>query len=192
MRYVDKYEEMEFHLNQMEECFRNGDKNYIHSFNAFLASSHSVIFCLNKEFNSRVMYDNWKNKRSSRLPEIAKTFRNLRNISEKEGPVKNTGVIANFDFGGAGIVIPPHAEVVTPWIDTYTGKLNSKKATITTKEGVATEVEPLIVHDYVVVVKSHGKTYKLDKVIIDSREYAKAIRQEIDKTEKKYRKQTEA
>ena len=122
------------------------------------------------------------------MPVEAKIFKNLRNVSEKEGPVKNTGVIANFDFWGAGIVIPPHAEVVTPWIDTSTGKLGSNKATITTKEGVTTEVEPLIVHDFIVVVESKGKTYKLDKVITDCRAYAKAIIQEIDETEKKFKK----
>ena len=172
----------------MEEYFRDADINYIHSFNAFLASAQSVIFCLNKEYNNCVMYDNWKDKRSSRLPVEARIFKNLRNVSEKEGPVKNTGVIANFDFGGAGIVIPPHAEVVTPWIDACTGKLGSNKATITTKEGVTTQVEPLIVHDFIVVVESKGKTYKLDKVITDCRAYARAIIQEIDATEKKFKK----
>ena len=60
MRYIDKYKEMEFHLNQMEKYFRNADNNYIHSFNAFLASAQSAIFCLNKEYNNCVMYDKWK------------------------------------------------------------------------------------------------------------------------------------
>ena len=67
--------------------------------------------------------------------------------------------------------------------------MTSTKATIITKEGVKTEVEPIIIHDFIVVVESHGKTHKLEKVITDAKAYTEAISQEISETEKKFLKQ---
>lgn len=186
IRYREKFLEVSFNLRRMEESFRVGDGNYQHYLNSFLSSAQSVFFCLNKEFNRRPLYDNWRDKRSDRLPLVAKIFKELRNISEKEAPVRNSAVVLEFDYGAAGITIPAHATVTSPAIDSYTGRPLTHKATITTKEGISTEVEPIVVHDFIVTVVSHGKTYRLDKVISDARLYTDAILREIEETERKF------
>ena len=183
MRHREKFDEARFHLKQMEASFRAGDANHQHYFNSFLSSAQAVFFCLNKEFNSRPLYDTWKDKRSARLPPIAKTFKELRNVSEKEGPVKNSGVITGFSFGQP---LPAHATFTGPWMDTRTGKLTSNKGTITTIEGVKTEVDVEPLYDFVVVVESGGKTYRLERVLSDSRAYLDAIQKELEETERKF------
>lgn len=185
MRYRDKFEEVSFHLKKIEESFRAADGSYVHYFNSFLSSAQSVFFCLNKEFNRYPLYDNWKNKRSARLPDTARVFKELRNVSEKEGPVRNTAVVVGFALG-EGVGLPAHATFSSPLINTHTGHPVSSKGTITTIEGVTREVEALALHDFVVVVESNGKTYRLDRVISDARLYADAIRIEIESTEKKF------
>ena len=185
MRHRDKFDEMTFHLKKMEESFRGADRNYVHYFNSFLSSAQSVLFCLNKEFGKHPLYDNWKNKRSDRLPPTAKAFKNLRNVSEKEGPVKNAGFVIEFSLP-EGVILPAHATFTSPFIDTHTGRPVSSKGTITTLEGVTTEIEALSLHDFIVVVESDRKTYKLNHVITDARSYSEAIRSEIEATEKRF------
>ena len=187
MRHREKFEEVVFHLHEMQTSFIAGDGKYQHYFNSFLSAAQSVFFCLNKEFNKHLLYDGWQKKRGSRLPEVARTFKELRNISEKEGPVKNSAVFTGMALQ-KGTTLPAHATFTGPYIDTRTGKPTSNRGTITTKEGVATEVELDMVHDFVVVIQSDGKTYKLDRVISDARLYADAIRTEMEQAEKKFLK----
>lgn len=183
MRHREKLEEVVFNLNQMENSFRAGDGSYQHYFNSFLSASQSVFFCLNKEFNKHPLYEGWQKKRPDRLPPTARTFKELRNVSEKEGPVKNSGVITGFSFGQP---LPAHATFTGPWMDTHTGKLTSTKGTITTVEGVKTEVDVEPLYDFSVVVASGNKVYRLERVISDSRAYVDAIRKEIEEAEKRF------
>src|ERR1035437_3909838 len=120
MRYRDKFIEMSFHLNKMEESFRVADGNYVHYFNSFLSSAQSVFFCLNKEFSKHPLYENWKNKRSQRLPDKAKVFKELRNVSEKEEPVRNAAVVVGLTLG-EGVGLPPRATFTSPMMDSRTG-----------------------------------------------------------------------
>lgn len=187
MRHHDKYKEMSFHLNKMEESFRAADESYVHYFNSFLSSAQSVFFCLNKEFGKHPLYGNWQKKRSERLPNTAKVFKELRNVSEKEGPVKNATVVIGFTLG-EGIGLPAGATFSSPLMNTRTGHPISSSGTITTKEGITTQVEALAYHDFTVVVKSDGKTHHLDRVISDARLYAVAILDEINATENRFMK----
>ena len=189
MRYLEKYEEMSFHLTKMEESFRVADGSYLHYFNSFLTSAQSVFFCLNKEFAKHPLYENWKSKRSQHLPETAKVFKELRNVSEKEGPVKNTAVVVGLTLG-EGNVLPPNATFTSPMMNTRTGQPLSSKGTITTEDGVATEVEAVAIHDFVVMVESGRKTYRLQHVISDARAYSQAIRREIVATENRFMKKS--
>jgi hypothetical protein len=187
MRHRDKFDEASFHLQKMEESFRAADGNYLHYFNSFLSSAQSVFFCLNKEFNKHPLYENWQKKRSTRLPDTAKVFKELRNVSEKEGPIQNAAVIVDFALKDG---LPAHATFTSPIINSRTGQPVFSKGTITTKDGVTTEVEAVALHDFLVVVKSDKKTYRLDRVICDARLYAKAIFGEIEAAEKRFMKPT--
>ncbi len=189
MRHREKFEEMSFHLNKMEESFRVADGSYVHYFNSFLSSAQSVFFCLKKEFGKHPLYVNWANKRSQRLPDMAKVFKELRNVSEKEGPVKNAAVVVGFSLG-EGVGLPAQATFTSPIIDTHTGHPLSTKGTITTKDGVTTEVDALAFHDFAVVVEFGGKTYRLNRVISDARLYAQTLRGEIEAAEKRFMKVT--
>ena len=184
MRHRDKFDEASFHLQKMEESFRAADGNYLHYFNSFLSSAQSVFFCLNKEFNKHPLYENWQKKRSARLPDTAKVFKELRNISEKEEPIRNTAVVVGFALEG----LPAQAKFASPIINSCTGQLESSKGTITTKDGVTTDVDALALHDFIVVVKSEKKTYRLERVICDARLYAKAILGEIEAAETRFMK----
>ena len=187
MRHREKFEEVVFHLNEMETSFIAGDGKYHHYFNSFLSAAQSVFFCLNKEFNRHPLYENWQKKRSARLPDTAKIFKELRNISQKEEPIRNVGVVVDFELEEG---LPPQATFTSPVINSRTGQPVSSKGTITTKDGVMTEVEALALHDFIVVVKSNGKTYRLDQVISDARLYANAILGEIEAAEKRFLKPT--
>ena len=187
MRYRDKFDEASFHLQKMEESFRSADGSYVHYFNSFLSSAQSVFFCLNKEFNRHPLYENWQKKRSARLPDMAKVFKELRNISQKEEPIRNVGVVVGFELEEG---LPAQATFTSPVIDTRSGQPVSSKGTISTKDGATTEVEALAFHDFIVVVKSKDKTYRLDRVISDARLYANAIFGEIEAAEKRFMKPT--
>lgn len=187
MRHLDKFDEASFHLQKMEESFRAADGNYMHYFNSFLSSAQSVFFCLNKEFNKHPLYENWQQKRSARLPDTAKIFKELRNISEKEEPIRNAAVVIGFALEEG---LPALATFASPIINSRTGQPVSSRGTITTKDGVTTEVEALALHDFIVVVKSEKKTYRLERVICDARLYSKAILGEIEAAEKRFMKLT--
>lgn len=185
MRYREKYIEMQFYLKGMEASFLSNDGSYLHFFNGFLSAAQSVFFCLNKEFSMHPLYQEWQSRRSERLPDVAKIFRELRNVSEKEGPVKNSGTIAEFKFP-EGTMLPPFASFTSPSLDTHTGKFVSNKGTITTKDGEKIEVELQQDHDFCVTVQSNGKSFRLGKVIHDARKYATAIQNEMDEAEAKF------
>ena len=118
------------------------------------------------------------------MPDTAKVFKELRNISEKEEPIRNTAVVVGFALEG----LPAQAKFASPIINSCTGQLESSKGTITTKDGVTTDVDALALHDFIVVVKSEKKTYRLERVICDARLYAKAILGEIEAAETRFMK----
>ena len=183
MRHREKFEEAQFHLEKMEASFRAGNNSHQHYLNSFLSATQSVFFCLNKEFNGLPRYCTWRDKRSDRLPSIAKIFKELRNISEKEGSVKNSVVITGFTFEQP---LPAHATFTGPWLDTITGKLASNKGTITTIEGTTIEVDVEPLYDFTVVVTSGNKVYRLEQVVFDSRCYLEAIQKEMDEAERRF------
>lgn len=184
--YWKKYQEAEYNFQKVKGCFLKNDISFEHCLNNFLSSAQSVFWILNKEFSSKNNYETWKNDRSKRLPEKAKLFKELRNISLKEGPIKHEGVIFDFDFGAAGIIIPPYAKVYSPVIDRELGKPASNKAQIETIDGKTYEVEPIIVHDFVVKVESDKKLYEIKYFLITGTEYLDSIRKEIEATETKF------
>jgi len=184
--YSKKYDESAYNFEKIKESFLNNDSNFEHCLNNFLSSAQSVFWILNKEFVSKPDYDEWKNRRSERLPKTAKSFKELRNISLKEGPIKHNGVIFDFDFGGAGIVIPPYAEVTSPVIDTHLGKIVSK-AQIKTVEGDIYEVEPIVIHDFSVKVESGKKIYDIKYFLHEAFQYINAIKKEIEETERSFK-----
>lgn len=178
MQYLDKFNEAEFNLDSLQKSFVLGDENFKHYLNNFLSSAQSVFWALNKYFNDVEGYDEWKNSRPERLGDKSRIFKELRNVSVKEGPVKNENIIIDFDFGAAGIIIPPYAQVTSPVIDTRIGKIISK-ATIKTLSGELTEVDPIIVYDFSVVIESHNKIFALDYFLSSARIYMEEINKEI-------------
>ena len=179
MRHRDQFKLAQFNLQKLEESFRRADGEYEYHFNNFLSSVQAVFWALNKQFSKCDGYEQWSQERTKRLPSDAKIFKELRNISVKEGPVKNSSVVLGFDFGAAGITIPAHAEVVFPWVETATGKPVSYRAVIKTVDGLETEVEPVVVHDFIVIVESQGKEFRLDAAISQSKIYLDAVEKEI-------------
>lgn len=186
MRHRDQFQLALFNLQKLEESFRQANGEYEHNLNSFLSSVQAVFWSLNKKFTKCTGYEQWSKGRSDRLPPEAKIFKELRNISLKEGPIKNSGVILGFDFGAAGITIPAHATVTFPWIDRVTGKPSSYKAVIETVDGHKTEVQPVVLHDFSVTVESDEKVYHLDHVILSAKAYLDAVKKEIITAEEQY------
>lgn len=186
VRHREKFAEAAFNLDKLQESFRLANGEAQHHLNNFLSSVQAVLWCLNKEFSGCEGYQEWATNRSDRLPPDARTFKELRNISLKEGPVKNLGVVLGFDFGAAGIVIPAHATVEFPWIETATGRPVSYKAIIKTLDGEETEVQPVVLHDFTVTVESDGKLYHLSAVIAEAHSYLAALEGECAEAERRW------
>ena len=185
--YQNKFKEAEYNLTKLKQSFALGSLDFEHDLNNFLSSVQSIFWTLNKSFDKSNGYTSWKEARGKRLPEDAKTFKELRNVSLKEEPIKHEGIIVDFDFGAKGIFIPPNATVATPWFNTEERKLVSTKATITTIDGKSYEVEPLIIHDFTVALTTNNKDFKIDYFISKAQNYLLAIHKEIIATEQKFK-----
>lgn len=185
--YWKKYEEALYNLSEVKRSFAKGETSFEHCLNNYLSSVQSVFWVLNTKFSANKSYEDWQKSRTQRLPKYAKVFKELRNISLKEYPLEHSGIINGFDFGAVGITIPPHAEVLCPVLDTYTGKLVSNKATIKLVDGTSYEVEPLIIRDFAVNGISDGKSYNIDFFLKRADEYMGFVKREIATAENRFK-----
>lgn len=166
-----------YNLISVEDSFIAGDMNFEYHLNNFLSSAQAVLHIMNKSFAKNDKYEDWKNKRTERLPESAKKFKELRNISLKEGPIEHEACVVDIRMP-EGVIIPPFAELITPWIDTYTGKLVGDMV-INYRDGSKKVIKPIVVNDFMIQVESDGKEYKIDRFITQSKEYLVALEREI-------------
>jgi hypothetical protein len=99
--------------------------------NAFIASARSITWVMKKEFNSKLGFRDWYDKKEAEMyqDEIFKLFKNLRNESVKERPVANKikfttnlnltlganqeAIIPGFRVGENGDIITQNDESVT-------------------------------------------------------------------------------
>ena len=184
--YWKKFQEAQYNLRELKVNFAKKEPSFKHCLNNFLSSAQSVFWTLNKEFNKKDQYNTWQEARGSRLPKNSVLFKELRNVSLKEGPIEHAGIINDFDFGAAGITIPPFAEVFTPWIETKTGKLQSDIAQIKTVDGEIYEVRPLIIHDFCINLISDNKLIEIKTFLHDADNYLASIKKEIIEAENKF------
>ena len=186
--YRGKVEEAAYHLREVHAAFLAADPNLVHALNAFLSAAQSVIWTLNKAFSKRSGYTKWQEARSGRLPPDAKLFKELRNVSVKEAPVRNNSVIVEFRLGDgtsqAGL--GPHETFTSPFINSLTGQVLGK-ATVTSADAKTTrEVDALALHDFGVEVTSDGKTHSLPAFVTAGRTYLAALAREIAETERRF------
>ena len=183
----EKLAEAKYNLGTVKESFEKNDGNFEHCLNNFLSSAQSILWALNKSFSKKQGYEKWILKRGERLPVTSKHFKELRNITVKEGPVRSESIKIGFNFGPEGIPIPARATFTSPVIDTWTNKIIGK-GIIETAEGEKLEVNPAqIIHDFSVKVESAGKMYAIDSFIKDATDYLLALEKEIEETEELFR-----
>lgn len=183
VKHQKALEQARFNLDQMEASFRAGDGAYEIHLNNFLASAQSVLLALNKSFGRAQGYVAWTAGRSSRLPTDGKVFKELRNISLKEGPVENAAVFTGWRLP-EGDTLPAHATVEMPWTETRTGRPVSRDVTVKNVDGTTKVYKDALEHDFMVVAESQGKTYRLDAVITQARAYLQAIAAEVEEAER--------
>jgi hypothetical protein len=82
--YQNKFKEAEYNLTKLKQSFALGNLDFEHDLNNFLSSVQSIFWTLNKSFEKSYGYASWKEARGSRLPEDAKTFKEL-NYPRLEG-----------------------------------------------------------------------------------------------------------
>ena len=180
--YRDKFDEAKFNLESVKKSFENNDGNFEHCVNNFLSSAQSIIFTLNKSLSKAPGYFEWSEKRSERLPDISKTFKELRNISLKEGSIKSDVVKVGFNFGPNGIHIPFRAKFTSPVIDTWENKIIGK-AMVETHDGKKEEFEAQVIHDFSIKASSAGKTYTVEDFLKNASEYLSLLEKEIETAE---------
>lgn len=186
--YRKKLDEVQYHLKKMQEAFEAKDPDLVHSLNAFLSAAQSVIWVLNKAFNKKDGYSTWEKSRPERLPAEGRVFKELRNVSIKEGPVENKSVIIGFRLGEGTNepALGPHETFTSPSIDTQTGELLGKP-TVTSADGKTTrEVDAMVLYDFGVAVESKGKVYSLPAVIKAGEAYLDALTREVDETQQRF------
>jgi hypothetical protein len=162
----------------------SGDINFECHLNNFLSSAQAVIHNLNTSFSKNKEYKNWANERTERLPRIAGIFKELRNISLKEGPVEHEACIVDVRMPEE-VIIPPYAELITPWIDTQTGKVVGDLV-INYPDGSKKSFKPIVVHDFMIQVESGKKVYKIDRFLTKAKEYVSALENEINFAEENF------
>lgn len=180
-------EQVKFNLGALEQSFRSGDGFFEHHLNNFLSSAQAVFWAINKEYAGKRGYLEWQRRRGTRLPKEAIAFKEMRNVSVKEAPVTNSGVIIGIHLDGPDIV-PAHATVTGPWVDSTTGRPTSDKVTITTKEGVVKVVEGALTHDFSVTVKSSGKDHSLPAFLTAATAYVRALTAEVAEADRLFAK----
>lgn len=185
--YWDKYNEATYNLEQAQELFLIRSNALEFCINNFLSSVQSIFWMLNKNFSSAKEYTEWQNDRTNRLHEDAKIFKELRNISLKEYPIKVNGIILGFKIEEPWL--PAGATFTSPIIDTRNGSPISNKWTILTIEWYKYEIDALAIHDFSVNAISNGKVYYIDIFITKAKLYLESIKEEILMTELKFNKQ---
>lgn len=182
MVYTDKIAEAKYNLESVKKSFADNDGNFEHCVNNFLSSAQSIIFTLNKSLSKTPGYTEWAEKRSERLPDISKTFRELRNISLKEGPVKSDVIKIGFNFGPNGISVPFRAKFTSPIVDTVGNQIIGK-AMVETHDGEREEFEVQAIHDFSIKASSDGKTYNVEDFLKNASEYLSLLEKEVDTAE---------
>lgn len=186
MKYWDKLNEAEFNFKTLQKDFEEGNLEFEHSLNNFLSSAQSVFWILNKELNGKQGYKEWSSERESRLSNEAKIFKELRNISIKEGPIKHEGAMLGMDFGPEGIILSSNEALITPMINIQTGRASSDKARIESPDGGTKEISFEIFNDFSVKVESNGKNYFIDRFIKSAKLYLADLKKEIESAEQRF------
>lgn len=88
MQAEEKWEAAEYHLEQMRKSMLNDNgKIFIFNLDAFLSTSRSITFVLQKEFKSNPKFKCWycKKQDEMRKDELMRFFTDMRDISIHEG-----------------------------------------------------------------------------------------------------------
>jgi len=104
MEAKEKFEAARYFLEQMRKSALD-TKVFIFNLDAFLSTSRSVTFVLQKEFSANPKFTAWYTKKQEemRKDDLMKFFIEMRNVSIKEGSPKTQSVttLSLFDSGVA-------------------------------------------------------------------------------------------
>ena len=180
----EKFGEAVYFRQRAADALHHHSLEFEPNMNAFLGAARSVTFVMQKEFASVPGFREWWDKHPAKTDAQFAKFRDLRNVSVKEGSIKHSRIVTGFSFGDEGLRVKGKSVLTSPVVSFDKPGIPT---TFTLKDASGErKIEAMPIHDFHIKVESGGKTIEIENFLKESGTYLKKLASIGEECERKF------